>query len=38
MKAVRIICLMMLFSLTASAQQKEQKEIDWMQELSSRNG
>ena len=36
MKAVRIICLMMLFSLTASAQQKEQKEIDWMQELSSR--
>ena len=35
MKAFRIICLMMLFSLTASAQ-KEQKEIDWMKELSSR--
>ena len=35
MKAIRIICLMMLFSLTASAQ-KEQKEIDWMKELSSR--
>ena len=35
MKAFKIICLMMLFSLTASAQ-KEQKEIDWMKELSSR--
>ena len=36
MKAFRIICVMMLFSLTASAQQKEQKEIDWLKELSSR--
>ena len=36
MKVIRIICLMMLFPLTASAQQKEQKEIDWMKELSSR--
>ena len=35
-KAFRFICLMMLFSLTASAQQKGQKEIDWMKELSSR--
>ena len=35
-KAFRFICLMMLFPLTASAQQKEQKEIDWMKELSSR--
>ena len=35
MKAFRIISLMMLFSLTASAQ-KEQKELDWMNELSSR--
>ena len=36
MKAFRIICVMMLLSLTASAQQKEQKEIDWLKELSSR--
>ena len=36
MKAFRFICLMMLFTLTASAQQKQQKEIDWMKELGSR--
>ena len=36
MKAFRIICLMMLFALTANAQQKQQKEIDWMKELSDR--
>ena len=34
MKLVRIISLMMLFSMTATAQEK--KEIDWMKELSSR--
>lgn len=37
MKTIRMICLMMLASLTASAQQKEQKkDIDWLKELSSR--
>ena len=35
MKAIRIICLMMLFPLTVSAKKKKKK-IDWMKELSSR--
>ena len=34
MKAIRIISMMMLFSLTASAQEK--KEINWLEELKSR--
>jgi hypothetical protein len=34
MKAIKIISLMMLFTLTAGAQEK--KEIDWLKELSSR--
>ena len=34
MKAFKMICLLMLFTLTAGAQEK--KEIDWLKELSSR--
>ena len=34
MKAIRIISMMMLLSLTASAQEK--KEINWLEELKSR--
>lgn len=36
MKTIRLILLMTLFAMTASAQQKERKEIDWLKELTSR--
>ena len=36
MKALKIACLLTLSALTATAQQKDQKEMDWMKELSSR--
>ena len=36
MKTIRLFLLMTLFAMTASAQQKEKKDIDWMKELASR--
>jgi len=36
MKAFKMICLLMLCTLTVSAQEKKSGEIDWLKELSSR--
>ena len=36
MKALKMICLLMLCALTVSAQEKKSGDIDWMQELKSR--
>ena len=36
MKALKTICLLMLCTLTVSAQEKKSGEIDWLQELKSR--
>ena len=36
MKAFKMICLLMLCTLTVSAQEKKSGDIDWLKELSSR--